>query len=173
MVRVTTTTGDITRLAFDAIVNAANPALRGGGGVDGAIHAAAGPSIREECQEWVRRHGHLPTGEAMMTTAGDLPARHVIHTVGPVYAQHDPEEASRLLGNCYRNSLRLAAGSDCGSVGFPNISTGVYGYPKEDAAATAVAAVRAWSAGSEGPDEIVFVCFDETNYELYRELLES
>lgn len=173
MTRIQAITGDITRVGVDAIVNAANSALRGGGGVDGAIHAAGGPSILEECQNWVRKHGRLATGDAMITGGGALPARRVIHTVGPVYAQHEPQEAKRLLEDCYRNSLVLATENECTSIAFPNISTGVYGYPKADAAATAVSTVEEWSARDTEPEEIVFVCFDETNYGLYRDLLDS
>lgn len=173
MIQIHTATGDITRFDVDAIVNAANPTLVGGGGVDGAIHAAGGPAILEECQDWVARNGPLPTGQAMITSAGDLPARHVIHTVGPVYSEHSPDDAARLLADCYRNSLDLAAQHSLGSVAFPNISTGVYGYPKEGAAEVAVFAVREWSDSRDGPNEVIFVCFDETNHRLYRELLES
>lgn len=170
---ISATTGDITKITVDAIVNAANSGLRGGGGVDGAIHAAGGPEILEECQRWVTEHGPLPTGRVMITGAGRLAASHVIHTVGPIYSEHDPADARHLLGNCYRNSLDLAVGHGCRSVAFPNISTGVYGYPKEDAAATAVSAVKEWTADHKGPDTIVFVCFDDINYRLYRELLDS
>lgn len=172
MARISAVTGDITTFAFDAIVNAANSSLQGGGGVDGAIHTAGGPRILEECREWVRENGPLPTGQAMATTAGNMPAKNVIHTVGPIYARHGPREARRLLGDCYRNSLRLAVDMGCKSIAFPNISTGVYGYPKGDAAAVAVSAVTGISEAVGGPEEIVFVCFDEANYELYRGLLD-
>ena len=127
--------GDITRQDVDAIVNAANSTLMGGGGVDGAIHRAGGPAILEACRE-IRRihHPHgLPTGEAVITTAGDLPARQVIHTVGPVYGRHDGRE-SELLAACYRNSLALAVRHALGSIAFPAISTGAFGYPQTDAA---------------------------------------
>lgn len=173
MPQVTVTKGDITTVAVDAIVNAANSALRGGGGVDGAIHAAGGPTILDECQRWVAAHGHLPTGEAMITGAGRLPADHVIHTVGPIYREHDHHKAARLLGKCYTNSLHIASEHGCRSLAFPNISTGIYGYPKKDAASVAVTTVREWTSDHESPEEVLFVCFDETNYELYRELLGS
>lgn len=173
MTDITATTGDITKVTVDVIVNAANSALRGGGGVDGAIHAAGGPEILEECRTWVSEHGPLATGKAMITGAGKLAANHVIHTVGPIYSEHDRADARRLLGDCYQNSLDLAADQGCRSVAFPNISTGVYGYPKEDAAATAVSAVKEWAADHDSPDSIMFVCFDDINYRLYRELLGS
>ena len=131
-------TGDITREETDAIVNAANASLMGGGGVDGAIHRAGGPKILEECRE-LRRSlwpEGLPTGEAVMTTAGELPSRYVIHTVGPIYGQHGGREAE-LLAMCYRNSLALAARHSLDSIAFPAISTGVYGYPREEAARVA------------------------------------
>ncbi|MFQ5522853.1 MAG: O-acetyl-ADP-ribose deacetylase [Acidimicrobiia bacterium] len=165
--------GDITTLEVDAVVNAANAQLRPGGGVDGAIHRAGGPSIAAEGRAIVAERGPLATGEAAATTAGDLPARWVIHTVGPVWGRHHPEQARELLASCYRNSLDLAAGLGGRSVAFPNISTGVYGFPKREAAETAVAAVRSWM--DEHPDDmdrIVFVCFDADNYDLYRELLD-
>ena len=128
-------TGDLTRQQTDAIVNAANSSLLGGGGVDGAIHRAGGPQILEECRE-IRRTlwpAGLPAGEAVITTAGSLPSRYVIHTVGPIYGQHDGREAE-LLALCYRNSLRLAASRSLASIAFPAISTGAYGYPLEEAA---------------------------------------
>src|ERR671914_1768810 len=131
-------TGDITRQTTDAIVNAANSTLLGGGGVDGAIHRAGGPGILEECRE-LRRTRYpegLPTGEAVITTAGLLPARHVIHTVGPIYGQEGGREAE-LLAAAYRNSLALAAAHALAGVAFPSISTGAYGYPREAAAPVA------------------------------------
>ena len=173
MTSITTTRGDITTVVVDAIVNAANPQLAGGGGVDGAIHRAGGSSILEECRRWVAEHGPLPTGEAMVTGAGDLPARHVIHTVGPVWGGGHENEARDLLASCYRNSLDLAVENECRSVAFPNISTGVYRFPKDLAAKTAVTAVRAWVEGGSPVDEIIFVCFDEENLGLYEALLEA
>lgn len=173
MTRISTSIGDITTFAVDAVVNAANSLLAGGGGVDGAIHAAGGPSILEECRAWVARNGPLPTGEAMITTAGNLPAHYVIHTVGPIFADHTPEEAARLLANCYRNSLDVAAQQSISSIAFPNISTGVYGYPKDAAAETALVAVREWIEANHIIEELTFVCFDETNHGLYSDLLGS
>jgi O-acetyl-ADP-ribose deacetylase (regulator of RNase III) len=168
MVTIAIAQGDITQLAVDAIVNAANSSLLGGGGVDGAIHRAGGPAILEACRAIVARQGSLPTGEAVITTGGRLPARYVIHTVGPVYR---PGAAGLdvLLGNCYRNALRLAIGHGLATVAFPNISTGVYGYPKDEACRVAVGAVREVLAEETGSlREVKFVCFDVENYELYR-----
>jgi O-acetyl-ADP-ribose deacetylase len=173
MATISVSSGDITTQDVDAIVNAANRQLRGGGGVDGAIHAAGGPSILAECQLWVSRNGLLPTGEVMSTGAGDMQARHVIHTVGPIWSDHEPQQAASLLGDCYRNSLALASELRCGSVAFPNISTGIYGFPKEDAARIAVSTVREWADENTTPGEIRFVCFDEENLRLYELLLES
>ena len=132
--------GDITRQSTDAIVNAANSSLMGGGGVDGAIHRAGGPAILEECKDIVSRQGQLPTGEAVITSGGNLPARHVIHTVGPIWrggARREPE----LLASAYHESLKLAAKNGLSSVSFPSISTGVYGYPVEEAAEIALRTV--------------------------------
>lgn len=142
--------GDITRLEMDGVVNAANPTLLGGGGVDGAIHRAGGPAILEACRE-IRRTRHpdgLPTGEAVLTPAGNLPARAVIHTVGPIYAS-DPDPA-RHLADCYRNCVLRAQEAGLTSLAFPAISTGVYGYPKAEAARIAVATLRAVLASPPG-----------------------
>jgi O-acetyl-ADP-ribose deacetylase (regulator of RNase III) len=133
--RVVVVIGDITRLDVDAIVNAANSTLMGGGGVDGAIHRVGGPAILEACRE-IRRTDYpkgLPTGEAVITTAGNLPAQHVIHTVGPIYGRHDGRE-SELLASCYLKSLQLAAEHSLKSIAFPAISTGAFGYPQVEAA---------------------------------------
>lgn len=157
----------------DGIVNAANSGLAGGGGVDGAIHRAGGPVIAEQCREWIAAHGPLPTGEAMVTDAGDLPSRLVIHTVGPIWADHEPDEARSLLASCYTNSLALARQHQCGTVAFPNISTGVYGFPKEEAARVSIAATKGWTGEHDDIDEVMFVCFDDDNFGIYSELLES
>jgi len=166
--------GDITKIEADAVVNAANSRLAGGGGVDGAIHRAGGPTIMEECDAIRERQGGCPTGEAVITTAGELPAKYVIHTVGPIWKGGTGNE-EELLRNCYLNSLQLADEHKLPTVAFPNISTGVYGYPKEKAAAVAVAAVRHYR--KEHPNssvqEVVFVCFDQENYALYKALLED
>ncbi|MBO0357552.1 O-acetyl-ADP-ribose deacetylase [Hymenobacter sp. BT186] len=164
--------GDITHLDTDAIVNAANSSLLGGGGVDGAIHRAGGPDILEACRKL--RAGHygkgLRTGEAVMTTGGRLPARHVIHTVGPVWNGGNRQEPEK-LANCYRNSLLLAAENEMHNVAFPGISTGIYGYPKAEAAAIAVREVRAFLQQHELPQEVVFVVFDEASVLLYEQEL--
>jgi len=134
--------GDITEQRVDAIVNAANSSLLGGGGVDGAIHRAGGPAILEACRH-IRQTDHpdgLPTGDAVITTGGRLAARHVIHTVGPIYGRHGGDEA-RLLGDCYRNAIALAAANGLATLAFPAISTGIYGYPREEAARVALAAL--------------------------------
>ncbi|THH41346.1 O-acetyl-ADP-ribose deacetylase [Neolewinella litorea] len=166
--RISLHRGDITTLKVDAIVNAANSSLLGGGGVDGAIHRAGGPEILKACQEIRARQGGCPTGEAVVTTAGQLPAKYVIHTVGPVWAGGTADEAE-LLASCYRNSLQRAEEIGCRTVAFPNISTGVYGYPRRAAAEVALAAVRKFPARTV--EEVIFVCFDGENYSLYDRLL--
>ena len=167
--RVRVLRGDITTTSGDVIVNAANPSLLGGGGVDGAIHRAAGPALLEEC----RRIGGCAIGEAVITGAGQLDARHVIHTVGPMWGDVDSERSDGLLASCYRRSIWLAVEAGCGSIVFPNISTGIYGYPLERAADVALGAVRSTLASKAGDalDEVVFVCFDQRNFELYASLL--
>lgn len=172
MTDVVTLHADITTVEADAIVNAANSSLMGGGGVDGAIHAAAGPAILEECRAIVAETGPCATGDAVITTAGDLPARHVIHTVGPVWGTVPEDQAIDLLASCYRKSLDLARDAGCRSVAFPNISTGVYHFPKPLAAKTAVRAVRDWiRSNPDSIDVVAFVCFDQENEELYEELI--
>lgn len=161
------TRGDITKLAVDAIVNAANTSLLGGGGVDGAIHREGGPAILEECIKIRERQGGCPVGEAVITTAGRLPAKYVIHTVGPVWnCGHNNEET--LLHNAYRNSLALAIQYNITTIAFPNISTGVYHFPKPRAAEIAVSTVREFLQGNRGIEKVIFVCFDEENYQLYK-----
>jgi O-acetyl-ADP-ribose deacetylase len=158
--RVTVAVGDITRLKVDAIVNAANSSLMGGGGVDGAIHHAGGRTILAACRE-IRRTQYpqgLPTGDAVITTAGDLPAQYVIHTVGPVFGQHRGQEAE-LLAACYRNSLKLAAGHSLTSIAFPAISTGAFGYPLAQAAAVSSQAVERYLAEDERLREVRLVFF--------------
>lgn len=156
MAEITVWQGDITTFSADAIVNAANSSLLGGGGVDGAIHRAAGPGLLAEC----RGLGGCATGEAVITGAHGIRTAHrIIHTVGPVYRSHQPEDASRLLASCYRRSLDLAEDADCASVAFPAISTGVYGYPPAEAARVAVAAARSWLGEhpGSGVDRITLV----------------
>lgn len=163
--------GDITKIKADAIVNAANSSLMGGGGVDGAIHRAGGPAILEECRKIVARQGSCNTGEAVITTAGNLPAKYVIHTVGPVWSDSQQEKNDKLLANCYRNSLQLAVENNCSSIAFPNISTGVYRFPKDRAAKVAVASVKEFINSNDKIDKVIFVCFDEENFELIRGLV--
>jgi len=160
--RVRAEVGDITKQSVDAIVNAANSTLTGGGGVDGAIHRAGGSSILEECLEIRRTRWPegLPTGEAVITNAGLLPARHVIHTVGPVYGREGGREA-QLLAACYRNSLALAAAHELASVAFPSISTGVFGYPREEAAGIASAAIAEFFHDDERVCEVRLVFFSQ------------
>jgi len=160
--------GDITKLQADVIVNAANHSLLGGGGVDGAIHRAAGPQLLAECRTL---HG-CETGEAKITAGYRLPAKYVIHTVGPVWGGGSCGEAEK-LANCYTNSLKLAEEHGCRTVAFPAISTGVYGYPKEQAAAIAVRAVRGYFEDRADSliEEVILVCFDEQNRHLYETLI--
>jgi O-acetyl-ADP-ribose deacetylase (regulator of RNase III) len=164
--------GDITKVEVDAIVNAANEGLRGGGGVDGAIHRAGGPEIMEEC----RKIGHCPTGLAVMTTGGRLPAGHVIHTVGPVWHGGERKEPD-LLKSAYEHSLGLARDQGFRSIAFPSISTGVYGYPIDLAAPIALGAALDHLEGETSLKRIVFVLFSESDYNTYlaaiKELLEE
>lgn len=160
--------GDITKVSADAIVNAANTSLLGGGGVDGAIHRAAGPQLLEEC----RTIGGCPVGEARITKGYNLPARFVIHTVGPVWnggSYGEPEK----LASCYRNSLLLANQHQIRTIAFPGISTGVYGYPKDKAAAIAVRGVRQFAEAHDLPEEVIFVAFDDESYRIYEQLLQQ
>jgi len=162
--------GDITKQKVDVIVNAANSSLMGGGGVDGAIHRAGGPAILEECRKIVSKQGSCPTGGAVITTGGKLPAKFVIHTVGPVWNGGNNDEPEK-LSNCYRNSLRLAVENNLETIAFPNISTGIYGYPKEEAAQIAIKTVVAHVENDHVITKVYFVCFDEENFKLYRALL--
>ncbi|MCX7656132.1 MAG: O-acetyl-ADP-ribose deacetylase [Treponemataceae bacterium] len=162
--------GDITTLLVDAIVNAANASLMGGGGVDGAIHRAAGPTLLEECRSIVQRDGPCPPGRAVVTKAGRLPCRYVIHTVGPIWRGGNQQE-DMLLASCYRESLLLAEHYRCRSVAFPNISTGVYGFPKERAAPIALNTVQETLSLCPTVEEVFFVCFDEENYGIYQTLM--
>lgn len=160
--------GDITKVDVDAIVNAANSSLLGGGGVDGAIHRAGGPEILEACRKIVAKQGGCRTGEAVITTGGKLPARFVIHTVGPIW--HDGKNQEEIkLADCYRNSLRLAADNGCKSIAFPNISTGVYGFPKKEAAKIAIRTVNEFLLANGQINNVLFVCFDEENFDYTRE----
>lgn len=163
---------DITRLAVDAIVNAANEALAGGGGVDGAIHRAAGPGLGEECRRipFVRPHVRCPTGEARITGGHALPARHVIHTVGPVWHGGNAGEPG-LLASCYRESLQLAETYGIESIAFPAISCGVFGYPPERAAMVAVGTVSDWLLQRTMPGRVLLCCFDSRMQMHYLEAL--
>jgi O-acetyl-ADP-ribose deacetylase (regulator of RNase III) len=160
--------GDITAEQVDAVVNAANEGLRGGGGVDGAIHRAGGPAIMEEC----RRIGRCPTGRAVITTGGKLPARHVIHTVGPVWRGGGAGEPE-LLASCYRESLGLAQAKGLASLAFPSISTGAYGYPKEQAARVAIRTVVDYLRQNRGIKRVRFVVFSPQDFEIYRQALDE
>lgn len=162
--------GDITKIRVDAIVNAANSSLLGGGGVDGAIHRAGGRAILDECRKIVERQGVCATGEAVITTAGNMPSRYVIHTVGPVWHGGMNDE-DQLLANAYSNSLRLAVDNGVKTIAFPNISTGVYGFPKERAAKIAIETVRKFLEKDKSLHEVVFVCFDRENHAIYERLL--
>jgi O-acetyl-ADP-ribose deacetylase (regulator of RNase III) len=161
--------GDITTIIADAIVNAANNSLLGGGGVDGAIHRKGGKTILDECMKIRNRQGGCETGKAVITTAGDLAARYVIHTVGPVWNGGNKNE-TQLLRDCYTNSLLLALEHKLKTIAFPNISTGIYHFPKDKAANIAVEAVRGFQDGGFF-ESIIFVCFDEENYDLYKKEL--
>ena len=164
--------GDITKVTVDAIVNAANSSLLGGGGVDGAIHREGGPEILEDCRKIIARQGGCKKGEAVITTAGKLPARFVIHTVGPFWNGGKKNEA-QTLACCYTNSLQLAVENKCKSIAFPCISTGVYNYPEDQAATVAVNAVQSFLSQNSGIEKVIFVCFDDHNYQLISKQLDS
>jgi O-acetyl-ADP-ribose deacetylase len=161
---------DITQLAVDAIVNAANSSLLGGGGVDGAIHSKGGRAILDECIKIREKQGGCPTGEAVFTTAGNLPSKYVIHTVGPVWHGGASEE-DILLRNCYLNSLKIAEELGAKTIAFPNISTGVYGFPKRRAAGIALNTITQYQISNTSIETVIFVCFDEENFKLYQELM--
>lgn len=168
--RIKVIKGDITKGSVDAIVNAANNSLLGGGGVDGAIHKAGGSSILEECIKIRDKQGGCKTGEAVITTAGRLNAKYVIHTVGPIWHNGQNNE-EQLLANCYENSLKLAVNYKIKTIAFPNISTGVYRFPKELAAEIAVKEVKKFLEDNSTIEEVIFVCFSDENYNIYYNLL--
>jgi len=174
--------GDITKQTTDAVVNAANSSLLGGGGVDGAIHRAGGPKILEECKEIVKKQGRLPIGQAVITTGGNLPAKYVIHTVGPIYKNirasagqkeksREAEKQEAELKSCYIESLQLAAKNGIKTISFPSISTGAYGYPVEEAAPVAVSAIKSYLKDHPEIEEVTFVLFDDRTYQDYRSVL--
>lgn len=164
--------GDITKQHVDAIVNAANSSLMGGGGVDGAIHRAGGPSILDDCRKIIVRQGSCNTGEAVITNAGNLPAKYVIHTVGPVWNNGNKNEAEK-LSNCYTNSLQLAVENNISSIAFPNISTGIYGFPKKEASVIAITTVSNFLKNNSTIQKVSFVCFDEENFSIYKKIIDS
>jgi len=164
--------GDITQQATEAIVNAANSSLMGGGGVDKAIHRAGGPAILAECKQIVTRQGPLPPGQAVITTGGNLKAKFVIHTVGPVWHGGNRAEAE-ILKSAYQQSLKLAAENHLTSISFPSISTGAYGYPVDEAAIVALRAVASFLQKTTSIREVVFVLFDSRTYDTYAAALEN
>ena len=162
--------GDITQQATDAIVNAANSSLMGGGGVDGAIHRAGGPAILAECKQIVSRQEHLPTGKAVITTAGNMNAKHVINTVGPIWHGGSQGEAE-LLASAYRESLKVAAENSLSSIAFPSISTGAYRYPIDEASQVAIGTVVSFLSKATSIKEVVFVLFDSLTFDAYTSAL--
>jgi len=165
--------GDITRQGTEAIVNAANSSLMGGGGVDGAIHRAGGSAILEECKQIVARQGQLPTGKAVMTTGGNLKARFVIHTVGPIWHGGNSGEPE-LLASAYRESLRVTVENNLGSISFPSISTGIYGYPVAEAAKVAIGTVASFlKEQSTSIKEVVLVLFDSVTFTSYSSVMDE
>lgn len=172
MNRIEVIKGDITTIKVDAVVNAANSSLMGGGGVDGAIHRAGGPAILEECKKIVAKQGGCKTGEAVITTAGRLSANYVIHTVGPVWNGGLNQEREK-LADCYFNSLRLAVQHQCKTVAFPNISTGVYRFPKEEASKIAVDSIRKFLSENFSIKKVIIVCFDDENYRYMKQSIQD
>jgi len=171
--KVSIVQGDITSQATDAVVNAANPGLMGGGGVDGAIHRAGGPAILEECRKIVTQQGRLPTGQAVISTGGNLKARYVIHTVGPIWHGGNRNEAE-LLGSTYYECLKLATENKLASISFPSISTGAYGYPVDEAAKIAVSTVVSFlKEQATSLKDVVFVLFDSRTYQSYCSALQT
>ena len=167
--RIKSIKGDITKIKADAIVNAANSSLMGGSGVDGAIHKAGGIEILKECRRIRKEKGECKTGQAVITTAGKLPAKYVVHTVGPVWKGGTDNEAEK-LSECYINSLKLAIENGCRTIAFPNISTGIYGFPKKNAAEIAVDTVKNFLEDTKEIEEVLFVCFDEENFKFINKL---
>ena len=170
MSRIEVLRGDITTLEVDAIVNAANSGLGGGGGVDSAIHRAAGPKLVEECKTIRERQGGCPPGEAVITTGADLKVKFIIHAVGPTW-NGGKEDEPQLLASAYRNSLILAVSNSVQSIAFPNISTGIYRFPKKMAAEIAIREVNDFLNNDTTIQKVIFCCFDEENFKLYNQLL--
>ena len=168
--KITLLKGDITKVTVDGIVNAANTSLLGGGGVDGAIHRAGGKAILDDCMAIRNRQGGCKVGEAVITGAGNLSAKKVIHTVGPRWNNNQSEEPQKLK-NCYLNVLKLAEENQLSSLAIPNISTGIYRFPKHKAAQIAIKTIQAHQGSSL--QEVIFVCYDDENYQLYQGLLEA
>jgi O-acetyl-ADP-ribose deacetylase len=166
--RIEIIVGDITTLEVDAIVNAANPSLMGGSGVDGAIHDAAGPELLDECETL----GGCKTGEAKITKGYNLPAKHIIHAVGPIWRDGEFDEIN-LLKNAYQNSLKLAKLNGIKTIAFPNISTGVYRFPKRRAAKIAIETVKEFLNKNNLPEKVIFVCFDNDNYLIYNDIIKG
>jgi len=170
--KLSLTVGDITKQKTDAIVNAANSSLMGGGGVDGAIHRAGGPKILEECMKIREKQGGCDTGEAVITTGGNLPAKYVIHTVGPIWGGGNRKEPE-LLVNCYKNSLKLAVENGIKTISFPSISTGAYGYPIDQAGEVALKAIIDFLKKDDSLNEVIFVLFSDSIYKSYENVLKS
>lgn len=164
--------GDITTMDLDVIVNAANSSLMGGGGVDGAIHRKGGSSILKQCKTYVEKHGKLPTGEVMLTEGGDLPAKYVIHTVGPIWNGGSCNEHQK-LSNCYRNALQLASNKNLKTIAFPNISTGVYRFPKKHAAQITIDTIFQFLDSTNTLEKVYLVCYDSENFLLIKKELEN
>lgn len=162
--------GDITKIKMDCIVNAANASLLGGRGIDGSIHRAGGNAILEECQKIRAKQGGCKVGEAVVTKAGSLPAKYVIHTVGPTWNDGKSDEVEKLI-SCYFESLKLADSLGAHSIAFPNISTGIYKFPKERAAEIAIATLLEMRGRLKSVNEVIFICFDEENYTIYEKKL--
>jgi O-acetyl-ADP-ribose deacetylase len=172
MTRLELIQADITKVEVDAIVNAANSSLLGGGGVDGAIHRVGGPEILEESKKIRAKQGGCKTGEAVITTAGKLPAKYVIHTVGPVW-QGGRTNETELLARCYRNSLELALQHNVKTIAFPSISTGIYGYPIEEASRVALTEVSSFVERNGGLERVIFVCFSHSDLQIYQQTYQS
>jgi len=164
--------GDITKIIVDVIVNAANTSLLGGGGVDGAIHRIGGPAILEDCRKIIAKQGGCKTGDAVITGAGNLPSKFVIHTVGPVWNGGKINEEDK-LASCYLNSLSLAVQYKCRSIAFPNISTGIYGFPKDKAAIISIATILNFLNSNNFIEKVILICFDEENYSIVKKVLKN